>query len=156
MSEGGGDHSWGRGCTRDSSSWTVGGLGGPRWAREYSAGFPAVVVEDRPGRASLWGLRRRPAHMQARRQRRPRQTPTMMPVTECTSKESGRGEGGQGSQGSQTGTSCGFLQRLTLQTHTRAGGPFLSHEQHNYFSLQLSAPWYIWNLWFLPTNLAFQ
>ena len=42
----------------------------------------------------LWGLRRRPAHMQARRQRRPRQTPTMMPVTECTSKESGRGEGG--------------------------------------------------------------
>lgn len=55
MSEGGGDHSWGRGCTRDSSSWTVGGLGGPRWAREYSAGFPAVVVEDRPGRASLEG-----------------------------------------------------------------------------------------------------
>lgn len=94
--------------------------------------------------------------MQARRQRRPRQTPTMMPVTECTSKESGRGEGGQGSQGSQTGTSCGFLQRLTLQTHTRAGGPFLSHEQHNYFSLQLSAPWDIWKLWFLPTNLAFQ
>lgn len=42
----------------------------------------------------LWGPRRRPAHMQASRQRRPRQTPTMMPVTECTSKESDWGERG--------------------------------------------------------------
>lgn len=42
----------------------------------------------------LWGLRRRPAHIQARRQRRPKQTPTMMPVTECTSKESGGAERG--------------------------------------------------------------
>ena len=52
----------------------------------------------------LWGLRRRPAHMQARRQRRPRQTPTMMPVTECTSKESGRGEGGKGTDQGQEKT----------------------------------------------------
>lgn len=44
--------------------------------------------------AHLWGPRRKPAHMQASRQRRPRQTPTMMPVTECTSKESGWGERG--------------------------------------------------------------
>lgn len=42
--------------------------------------------------AHLWGPRRRPAHMQARRQRRPRQTPTMMPMTECASKESSGGE----------------------------------------------------------------
>lgn len=40
--------------------------------------------------------------MQARRQRRPRQTPTMMPVTECTSKESG-GEKDRAIQG-QKGT----------------------------------------------------
>lgn len=55
MSDGGGDQSWGWGCTRDSSSWVAGGLGGPRRAREYSAGFPAVAVEDRPGSASLEG-----------------------------------------------------------------------------------------------------
>lgn len=45
--------------------------------------------------AHLWGPRRRPAHMQARRQRRPRQTPTMMPMTECASKESSGGENTQ-------------------------------------------------------------
>lgn len=51
-----------------------------------------------------WGPRRRPAHMQARRQRRPRQTPTMMPVTECTSKESGGGEGGNRTDGGRERT----------------------------------------------------
>lgn len=53
MSEGGGDQSWGRGCTRDSNSWAEGRLGGPSRALEYSAGFPEVAVEDSPGRASL-------------------------------------------------------------------------------------------------------
>lgn len=56
-SEGGGDQSWGWGCTRDSSSWAAGRLEGPSRALEYSAGFPAVAEADRPGRASLEGRR---------------------------------------------------------------------------------------------------
>lgn len=69
-----------------------------------SGNLSAVRLTD--SFAHLWGLRRRPAHMQARRQRRPRQTPTMMPVTECTSKESG---GGERTGQSRTGEGPGFI-----------------------------------------------
>lgn len=69
--------------------------------------------------AHLWGLRRRPAHMQARRQRRPRQTPTMMPVTECTSKESGEGGRERGQNRSRTREGPGFIdQDLWLPQET--------------------------------------
>lgn len=57
--------------------------------------------------AHLWGPRRKPAHMQASRQRRPRQTPTMMPVTECTSKEPVWGR--EGGQDRSPGEGPGFL-----------------------------------------------
>lgn len=60
--------------------------------------------------AHLWGPRRKPAHMQASRQRRPRQTPTMMPVTECTSKESGWGKE-RGQVRSRPGEGPGFLDQ---------------------------------------------
>jgi hypothetical protein len=60
-SEGDGDQSWARRCTRDSSSWAEGRLAGPSRALEYSAGFPLVAVEDRPGRASLEGTMRNKA-----------------------------------------------------------------------------------------------
>lgn len=59
--------------------------------------------------------------MQARRQSRPRQTPTMIPVTECTSKESG-GEDRR-TQRSQIQEERGFCRRwlaslsLTLWGH---------------------------------------
>lgn len=67
--------------------------------------------------------------MQARRQRRPRQTPTMMPVTECTSKESG-GEEGRATQGQKDTVFInpggeGLLQKMASLSLTLWGHPSL-------------------------------
>lgn len=55
--------------------------------------------------------------MQARRQRRPTQTPTMMPVTECTSKESGRGQ-----RGDRTGQGQDKVQDSKLRISVASSG----------------------------------